>query len=80
MNRSEKKMSKANDVCENFVASESNSLFQFYHKAARHEGHYLHKTTCWTMRDLERLTKVCKKSNCAFVILSETSVYVFMDD
>ena len=74
------KDTKANDVCENFVRNESYSLFQFYHEEARHGRHYLHKSTCWNMRNLEHLTKACKKSKCAFIIRSETSVYVFSDD
>ena len=71
---------KANDICENFVREESNELIQFYHEEAPHGSHYLHKSTCWNMRNLERLTKACKKSKCTFAIRNEHSVYVWDDD
>ena len=70
---------KVNDVCENFARKESTPLFQFYHEEARHGAHYFHKSTCLNMRDLERLTKVCKESKCTFIIRNEHSVYVFSD-
>ncbi len=70
---------KASDVCENFARKESTESFQYYHEETSHGSHYLHKSTCWNMRDLERLTKACKESNCAFVIRNEHSVYVFRD-
>ena len=71
---------KVNDVCKNFAWEESTLLFQFYHEEFPHGSHYLHKSTCWNMRDLERLTKACRKSKCAFIIRNEHSVYVFRDD
>ena len=74
------KDTKANDVCENFVRKERNALFQFYHEEAPHGSNYIHKSTCWNMRDLERLTKACKESKCVFIIQNEHSVYVFRDD
>lgn len=74
------KDTKANDVCENFVVKYSTPLYQFYHEEAPHGSHYLHKSTCLNMRDLERLTKICKESKHVFIIRNEHSVYVFRDD
>ena len=74
------KDTKANDVCENFAPKETTPLFHFHHVKARHGSNYLHKSTCWNMMDLERLTKACRKSKCAFIIRTETFVYVFSDD
>jgi len=71
---------KANDVCENFARKESTGLFQYYHEEASHGSHYLHKSTHWNMRDLELLTKACKKSKCTFTIRNEHSVYVWDED
>ena len=71
---------KVNELCENFARKESTKLFQFYHEELPHGSQYLHKTTFWNMRDLERLTKVCKESKCAFILRNEYSVYVFRDD
>ena len=73
---------KAHDVCEKFVRKESNTLTQYYHEEALHvkeplHGHYVRKSTCWNMRDLERLIEVCKKSRCVFTMRSETTVYVW---
>jgi hypothetical protein len=70
---------KANEVCKNFERKESNELFQFYHEEAANGSNYIHKSTCWNMRDLERLTKACKKSKCVFIIRNEHSVYIFSD-
>ncbi len=70
---------KANEVCKNFERKESNELFQFYHEEAPNGSNYIHKSTCWNMRDLERLTKACKKSKCVFIIRNEHSVYIFSD-
>ena len=71
---------KANEVCENFVLKQSNEMIQYYHEVSLHGSHYLHKLTCWNMRDLEPLTKACKKNKCAFIIRNDYSVYVFSDD
>ena len=73
-------MPKAKEVCENFAQEESTLLFEFYHVESPYGSHYLHKSTCWNMRDLERLTKACKESKCVFIIRNEHSVYVFRDD
>ena len=71
---------KANEVCKNFAREESTELFHYYHEEAIHGSNYIHKSHCWNMRDLERLTKACKKSKCAFAIRNEHSVYVWDDD
>ena len=68
---------KANDVCENFVRKESNMLIQYYHEESLHGSHYVHKSTSWNMRDLELLTKACKKNKCVFTMLSDTSVFIW---
>ena len=71
---------KVNDVCENFERKRSTELFQYYHEETCHGSHYLHKSSCWNMCDLEHLTKACKESKCAFVIRNDHSVYVFSED
>ena len=58
----------------------STELIQYYHEETSHGSHYIHKSICWNMKDLERLTKACKKNKCAFVMRNEHSVYVFRDD